>query len=427
MKKPVILAAAAAALLIAASWLLVRPTLDPRAGASPGGGEGARAGSVDGSTHSSGASEPGGTSAASLLASTGSGDPSLSAGSTVPTDAPSSGQASARNTRGGRGAAEGPAADAKDPGRAGEEDDWDGDLLAGGHLSAALRQALQDKDLGALQALLIAGLTLKGTKLGADDVPSLFEALLTVDDYGLQKLLLTHLQRIEAPPADIAAGYADYLLGATRPTHYDEVFGELVRLGADASYDALSGLFRDASDDRLRSRAAQALGDLQDPRAVPLLRQALYGAEDGRAAKPYVDALARLGGAEAVSSLVDYVSQRGNEASMSALRGITDPAAAPILADALNGRSSEEYQRAAMAKLRSMPDPQALDDLSRFLGSARGPIVRDAIETIGRIRDARAVRVLEDFATREQDPKVAAQALRAATRVRTQLAGNTGR
>lgn len=331
------------------------------------------------------------------------------------------GEAGGSGKRGGSGSSAGGGEGSESGAGSEAEDRSTGNLLRGAHLTAAIAAALEENDLGALQGILITSLTKEGTQFSAEDVGMLFDALATSDDFGMEKLILTHLERIDAPAADKALGYAEYLMGSRRPAHADEVFGELVRMGAEASFGPLSDVYTEAPNDRLRQQALRALGDLGDPRAVPLLNQGLYGAPDAAAARPYVDALARLGGPQALGSLVDYVSREGNEASVSALRGIEDKDAAPLLADALNQRSSTAYQRAALGKLRTLPDSRALDDLARFLDRTSGPIARETIDAVSRIQDPAAVRALERYAAQAADPALATFAARSASRLRTRL------
>jgi hypothetical protein len=311
------------------------------------------------------------------------------------------------------GGADGEGGDPKDPSGKG--------VLQGSALTEAFLRALEENNLGALQGLLISELTLKGTKFKAEDLPQLFEALMGVEDYGLQKLVLTHLGRIDASPEELAGGYLEYLKGTEKMAHSDEIFKELVRLGADASMEGMTALLREHGKDPMRARAAQALGELGDARAVPALRQALYGMDDPKQGRPYVEALARLGGQEAIASLAGYCSRDGYESTLPVIREIRDPDAAPILAESLLDGSSDAYQRAVLAKLRTQPDPRILPDMARYLREAPAPMARDAIDLVGRIVDSKAVRVLEDYAARQPDPKLSMSAMRAAQRIRTQL------
>lgn len=121
-----------------------------------------------------------------------------------------------------------------------------------------------------------------------------------------------------------------------------------------------------------------------------------------------------------ISTLVAYASQEGNERALDAIRELRDPDAAPILAENLRG-GTEAYQRAVLVKLRSLGDPRALRDLSRYLGAAPVSLAREAIEAIASVKDWKAARILEDFAARQSDPRLAGHAMRAATRVRSAI------
>jgi HEAT repeat protein len=324
------------------------------------------------------------------------------AGSGETTSDEASGDASGDGPRDGRGSGSG--------------------VLRGAELTTAVRDALDAEDLGALQGLLISGLTKDGTRFTPEDVPALFDALLNVHDYGMEKLVLTHLERLEAPPEDLAQGYSDYLTSSRNPQHADEAFQQLVRIGGDASFDALSGIVDSVDSSRLARRAVEALGELGDPRAVPILRRQLYATSEPSETRSYTTALAKLGSPEAVSSLVEFVSREGRESSLAALREIRDKSAAPVLAASLSERSvTPAYQRAALSSLRTLREPESLQGLDRFLGKAEGSVLRDTIETIGRIPDPRAARILDSYASRQADARLAAQAERAAQRVRARI------
>lgn len=160
------------------------------------------------------------------------------------------------------------------------------ELLQGDALTAAIASAIEAGDLGALQGLLISGLTLGGTRLAAADLPLLAQSLGEVEDYGLQKLLLTHLERLEAPASEKVATYLDYLEKSPRPVNAEEVFGQLTVLKGEAAVQGLSALLEQSGREQLHSGAAKALGEIGDLRGVPAIEAALRRATDARGAEP---------------------------------------------------------------------------------------------------------------------------------------------
>lgn len=293
--------------------------------------------------------------------------------------------------------------------------------LRGAQLVLAMQEALEAEDLAELQGLLISELTMKGTHFTAEDAGLLFDVLMDVDDYGLQKLALTHLERIEGSPEGLIDGYFEYLETAETPHHSKEILERLVKMGGDGTVLGLSDLVRQTENERLRRDAALALGQLKDPRGVPPIRDVLASLENPREARQYADALAHIGGREAISTLVDYAARPGNESALGSLREIRDPNVGPILSGELNGRVSESYQRTALQKLASLADPQTLPDLGRYIHHAEGSMLRYGIYALGRFSDPQAARILETFAGRQHDPKLAEMALRTAQRVQRNI------
>ena len=295
--------------------------------------------------------------------------------------------------------------------------------LQGAQLVQALAKALEEKDEAALQGLLISSLTKKGTRFTAEELPSLFEALEGTDDYGLQKLVLTHLKRIDAPPEELIDGYVDHLKNAQKLTHSEEVLGEIVRLGGDAALEGLKELVLDTESPRLSREAAGALGKLGDERGVPVLAGALESVSEYREARPYVAALSELGGEKAVRAVVDYTAKAGNESAAPMLSQIRDKKAGPILAEALTRRSTEAFQNAALRQLRRFATPEILPHLGRYLDRAEGPLAARAISVIGHVRDRKAVSILLDYAARHPDSPVGRTAAKTAERVLRGLGG----
>ncbi len=345
----------------------------------------------------------------------------LAAGESADANARSARRAAARGLGTFRGNGEGLGTGGEGSKPNGSADGTKSGVLAGTALTAALLEALEAEDLGALQGLLISELTLDGTRLSAEDLPLLFDALSGVDDYGMEKLILTHLERLDAPPDALVDGYLDYLEGARKSAHTDDIFKKIVDLGGDAGLRGLSELVGSTGSEKLRGRAALALAEIGDARGVEAIQRALFAADDANSARPFIQALARFDDPAAVSTLVDYVSRSG-ESAFRYLREIRGEEAAPVLARELDPRGDGSFQRELLRKLRDLRDPRTLGDLERFLRRAEGTMLRDTVMTVARIPDPRAADLLERFAARSHDEALASYARRSAQKLEERLA-----
>ena len=294
-------------------------------------------------------------------------------------------------------------------------------LLDGEKLAAALLDALGAEELGPLQGLLISGLTEDGSKFTADDVPTLFDALLASDDFGMQKLALTHLERIDAPPEALIDGYLEFLEGGKRPAHSEDIFERLVDLGGSETVGALGELLGRTTNERLARQTADALGKLGDEAAVPALEEALRRSDGGQGRRELFDALAQIGGRRALGSLIDWAARTDDEAAVRAVRNIEDIEAAPFLAGALRQGSSDSFLRSTLRTLGKLRDPRTLGDLERYLGRAPAELTRDTVYSLSGFADPQAARILEAYALSTTDPKLAKHAQKGAQRVQKNI------
>ena len=276
-------------------------------------------------------------------------------------------------------------------------------LLGGEALTAAFEAALEAGDIGALQGLLISSLEKEGTKLAAEDLPLLLDALMGTDDYGLQKLALTHMERLDAAPDELAAAYMAYLEEGKSRTHDDEVFARLKDLESETALQGLTRLaetFEGQGSQRLKWKAVEALGDSQNPRAAASLVRGLDSAQAPDEVRRYADALARLGGEQAIGALVDRALRDDSGVALQALSRVKDPSAAPTLARALSRNTSEAFQKSALRKLSEWRDPATLPHLERYLEVATGKNLKSALYGLSKFPGDDAVRILERFASR---------------------------
>jgi len=430
-RKLTIAAAVAVSIVAVAAFFIARESGAPGAVESSSGQTGRAVGAA-------GAREAGAPASSGIVARRRAPEPLRSAAGAVSADssdaasmAAAGGGGSQRAAAGGGspGAGGGAGGQASGSGSGSSSDGSDkgasdrGDLSAGGRLegealSQALAELLSSEEIGPLQGLLISELTADGTHFTPEDVPALFDALMGVgDDFGLQKLALTHLERIDAPPEVLLDGYMAYLESSKKPQHADDVFRRLVDLGGDATVGALGDLLGRTENERMRRQTAEALGALKDQRAVPALANALDRASEPGYSRPYLDALGQIGGRAAYDRIIDYVSRDGYESSLSTLRAIRDVEFAPYLSGSLQRGGTVGYQRQALSQLGQLSDPRTIDDIGRYLDRADDSLARYAVLSLARFSDRQAALVLERYADRHPDSTVGIYARRSVQRV----------
>ena len=294
-------------------------------------------------------------------------------------------------------------------------------ILEGAALGAALQELLEAEEIGPLQGLLISELTRDGTRFTAEHVPNLFDALMEVDDFGLEQLVLTHLERIEGAPEQLVDGYLEYLDSSKRPHHSEAVFERLGDIGGEAAITGLSDLVRTDERGKLRHQAADALAEIKDPRGVDAIRDVLLRDAENHGARSLMESLARFEAREALDVMIEYGSKSGNEHALGAFRSLRSDELAGALADSLRGRSSEAYTRMAIKKLGEFADPATIPSLERILDRGEGVLPRDAVMALGRFRDAGAAEVLESYSLHPSDPRIGKLAAKFAAKIHTRL------
>jgi HEAT repeat protein len=226
---------------------------------------------------------------------------------------------------------------------------------------------------------------------------------------------------IGCPPVDILTEH----LKDSDSDLQDAAHRGLIAAGV-AAFPALTALIR-GGDPELRTRAAQALGRIKDPLAVPILIEALKD-DEAFVRVPASNALAGIG-APAVPALVGALRHKDDLVALSAgkiLGRIKDPLSVPGLIESLLDSRAEwflyrETVSLALAEMREVALPaliEALKDRARpyreRIADALGniderealialigvlgdedPIIRErAAEALGRIGDAVALGAL---------------------------------
>ena len=116
----------------------------------------------------------------------------------------------------------------------------------------------------------------------------------------------------------------------------------------------------DCWSDNVRAAAAEALGAIGDPQAVPALIQAL-GDSDSAVRRAAAEALGKLGDPQAIPALIQALGDSDRDvrrAAAEALGAIGDPQAVPALIQAL-GDDWDDARRAARQAIRQIQTKQS--------------------------------------------------------------------
>ena len=178
--------------------------------------------------------------------------------------------------------------------------------------------------------------------------------------------------------------------------------------------DALVQALKTDTDARVREAAAEALGQIDNPRAVPGLIAALASEKVPAVREKIAAALGEIGDARAVEPLGAAV--RDPEAQVrrevvQALGQLESRAAVPMLIPALKDSDVETRRHAAEA-LGQLESPDALDALAAATKDADAEVRKEAVEALGQIQDKKALAALS-AAVRDSEVEVRRAAVEA--------------
>jgi HEAT repeat protein len=169
-----------------------------------------------------------------------------------------------------------------------------------------------------------------------------------------------------------------------------------------------------------RRQAAQALGEIGDPRAVPHLIDVLQD-KDPLIRRHAVEALGKIRDKRAVPALITVLDGREEPsfirtAAAGSLGLIEDPAAVPALIRALHATDWDVRSRAARS-LGKIGDVRAIAPLLAVLED-KDPLIRGyAVDALGGIGDLSAVKPLAEVLEKDDDKVVRKKAERALVRI----------
>ncbi|MHC4860492.1 MAG: HEAT repeat domain-containing protein [Planctomycetota bacterium] len=245
-----------------------------------------------------------------------------------------------------------------------------------------LKAATDLTDPGQLMAFLIATFTPKGTKLGAEDLEFLFEALGEHDDWGVRNLLFAHLERIGG--GDVTGGILEFLKSAKNPASLARALGALRSLKDDAAVTGIVEFLAGTQNRKLREVAFRNLLQTKSGAATASLLDVLDHSRDPQLTRYALAALSQLGGERGAQAVLEFAS------------------------------SSDPYERAIGQKsLRDIRDPAAVPALSTALERGDDPAIRTQVaRTMGRIRDVSAVEPLGQAALYDESRAVRMESIR---------------
>ena len=178
--------------------------------------------------------------------------------------------------------------------------------------------------------------------------------------------------------------------------------------------DALVQALRNDTDAKVREAAAESLGEIDSPRAVPGLIAAL-GAERVPAVRAKIAwALGEIDDARAVDALSAAARDTSVEVKRQvawALGELESASAAPALLSMLRDTDVETRKQTVWA-LGQIKSTEAIAGISAATKDADAEVRKQAVESLGEISDKRALPALE-AATRDAEAEVRRQAVEA--------------
>lgn len=198
-------------------------------------------------------------------------------------------------------------------------------------------------------------------------------------------------------------------------------FQQCVSIGAPA-VDPLVVALND-NDWKRRKEAANALGQIKDPRAVDFLIPALLNDAEGVVRSEAAEALGTIGDPKAVTHLIVALQQENTHVAThkstntlvyaSALSKLGSPAVEPLIAILGDLRYDPELRHESARALGDIADPGSIQPLITALKDASGYVREAAARALGKIRDPSAVEPLTAILMDSEDraSEMAADAL----------------
>ena len=272
----------------------------------------------------------------------------------------------------------------------------------------ALRAALADEDaeVRRLAATALGKLEGKGhlgpllTALGDRDAEVQKAAILALKrtaDERVPAALVPLLQHSNAGVRGCAAQVLGFL--GWRPAKGEEEMwllvakGQCLRAAAHGAAALLPlEMVLNGGPYSLSVAAAQALGEIEDPRAIRALVKATQS-NDPAVCAAAVDALVKVGGAEAVEPITGLLNHKSGQVRLAAVEALgrlsTAAGAAPLRA--LLRDPLWDVRHAAVEALARLKDNQAVEALTRTLDDSDADVREATAIALGSLGDRRAI------------------------------------
>ena len=203
-------------------------------------------------------------------------------------------------------------------------------------------------------------------------------------------------------------------------SHTDSLARQPVEILTSIGKPAVKPLIAALKDNHplVRRHAAEALGEIKDPRAVEPLVAALKDT-DSLIRRHAVEALGKIRDLRAIKPLIAVLNEdRQPHVRMSAAKAlgwIEEPGAVKALVSALKDEHWNVRSRAAKALAR-IKDPRAVEPLVSALKDENATVRNYAADALGEIKDPRAVEPLV-AALKDKNSNVRKRAARALTKI----------
>ncbi len=272
----------------------------------------------------------------------------------------------------------------------------------------ALRAALRDRDaeVRRLAAMALGKLETKGRlmpllKALGDRNPEVQKAaILALKRSTSERVPAALVPLLQHPNAGVR-GCAAQVLGfrGWRPGNAEDDVWFLVAKGQcslAATYGAAAvpplEMALNGGPYSLSVAAAQALGEIEDERAIKVLLKATQSV-DPMVCAAAVDALAKAGGAEEVEPIIGLLSHKNGQVRLAAVEALSRMGTAAASAP-LRARLSDplwDVRRAAVEALARLKDHQAVEALTRALDDSDTDVREATAIALGGLGDRRAI------------------------------------
>jgi HEAT repeat protein/beta-lactamase regulating signal transducer with metallopeptidase domain len=261
----------------------------------------------------------------------------------------------------------------------------------------------QGKDLGKLSNVNAADVNFDEISNKAAEVAG--EAVANIGVNAIVDNVISNLTDIASGGSQLKGsqqatqGAINSLIGALNDSDAEVRMSSVQALGQledERAVIALSNALRNDSDARVRKMAAWALGNIEDARALPALTHALKNDRDVEVRRTAVWALGQIESASAVPALTEALRDGDSEVrSMAvwALGQIEDRSAIPALIQVLRGDDVNARRQAAWA-LGQIEDASAVPALATALRDSDAEVRSTAVWALGQIEAESAIEPL---------------------------------